>query len=44
MHLNHVCRKAAGDDGNDSDEEAKRGKMVIVHFLILVLKPHVLIS
>jgi hypothetical protein len=32
MHLNHVSRKAAGDDGNESDEEVKRGKMVILLF------------
>jgi len=35
----NFSRKAVGDDGNDSDEEAKRSKMVIAFFLVFAQKP-----
>ena len=32
-------RKVAGDDGNDSDEELKRSKMVIYQLFLITLNP-----
>lgn len=37
----YFSRKAIGDDGNDSDEEAKRSKMVIAFFLVFAQKPSI---
>lgn len=35
----YFSRKAVGDDCNDSDEEAKRSKMVISFFNVFAQKP-----